>query len=74
MRLLLKSPGFTVTAVLILGFGIGANAAIFSLIDTVLLSPPPYPRPEKMVNVSMPSELPDPGSVAEFSVAFHLIF
>ncbi|MBV8215260.1 MAG: hypothetical protein JOZ08_18785, partial [Verrucomicrobia bacterium] len=56
LRLLLKSPGFTITAVLILGFGIGANTAIFSLIDFVLLKPPPYPRAERMVNVSMPSE------------------
>jgi putative ABC transport system permease protein len=56
MRLLLKSPGFTITAVLILGFGIGANTAIFSLIDSVLLTPPPYPEPEKVANISMPSE------------------
>jgi putative ABC transport system permease protein len=56
VRLLLKSPGFTVTAVLILGFGIGANSSIFSLIDSVLLTPPPYPKPERMANISMPSE------------------
>jgi putative ABC transport system permease protein len=56
VRLLLKSPGFTITAVLILGFGIGANTAIFSLIHTVLLKPLPYPEPEKMVNIYMPCE------------------
>ncbi len=55
-RQLLKAPGFTITAILILGFGIGANTAIFSLIDFVLLKPPPYPRPERMANVSMPCE------------------
>jgi uncharacterized protein (DUF433 family) len=39
IRLFLKSPGFTITAVLILGFGIGTNTAVFSLISTVLLDP-----------------------------------
>jgi len=56
MRLLLKSPGFTITAILILGFGIGANTAIFSLIDSVLLMPLPYPEPDKVANIYMPSE------------------
>ena len=51
VRLLLKSPGFTVTAVLILGFGIGANTAIFSAIDTVILKPLPYPDPSSLVQI-----------------------
>jgi len=46
IRLLLKSPEFTVTAVLILGFGIGINTAIFSLINATMLRPLPFPEPE----------------------------
>jgi putative ABC transport system permease protein len=54
IRVLLKSPGFTVTAVLILGFGIGTNTAIFSLIDAVILKPLPYPDPDRLVQICQP--------------------
>jgi putative ABC transport system permease protein len=53
VRVLLKSPAFTITAVLVLGFGIGLNTAIFSLINGVILKPLPYPNPERLVNVHM---------------------
>jgi putative ABC transport system permease protein len=54
LRLLLKSPAFIITAVLILGFGIGANTAIFSLINAVLLKPLPYPRADRLVEIFQP--------------------
>jgi hypothetical protein len=51
LRLLLKSPGFTITAVVILGFGIGTNTAVFSLIRTVLLNPLPFPKADRLVQI-----------------------
>jgi putative ABC transport system permease protein len=54
IRTLLKSPGFTITAVLILGFGIGANTAVFSLIEAVILNAVPYPKPDRLVRIYQP--------------------
>lgn len=49
IRMLLKQPGFSLIASLTLALGIGATSAIFSLIQGVLLTPPPYPKPENLV-------------------------
>src|SRR5580692_11702817 len=49
INILRRSPGFATVAILILGLGIGANTAIFTLVDTVLLRPLPYHDPARLV-------------------------
>jgi predicted permease len=52
LRLLRRSPGFAAVAVLTLGLGIGANTAIYSVLDAVLVRPLPYPEPDRVMMVS----------------------
>src|SRR5688500_994316 len=47
-RQLIKAPGFSITAIMTLGLAIGADTAVFSMVDAVLLKSLPYPNPERL--------------------------
>src|SRR5512145_3563819 len=68
LRTLRRTPGLTLVIVLSLGIGIGANTAIFSVVNALMLKPLPYPDPDRLAvlwlrspGINIPQDWPSPG-------------
>ena len=73
-RRLRETPGFAAVAVITLTFGIGANTIIFSLVNTVVLHPLPYPHADRLVRIDSPyGEKLSPADAAEIRSQSHAL-